>query len=58
MTIYDSQAAASYYALAVTERHFGLGKRKIVDVSVEFYPSGRVVWKRGVNANQAVEVLE
>lgn len=58
VSIYDSQAAASYYALAVTERHFGLGKRKIVDVSVEFYPSGRVVWKRGVNANRVVEVLE
>lgn len=58
VTIYDSQAAASYYALPVTERHFGLGKRKIVDVSVEFYPSGRVVWKRGVNAKSVVEVLE
>lgn len=58
VTIYDSQAAASYYALPVTERHFGLGKRKIVDVSVEFYPSHRLVWKRGVTANGAVEVLE
>ncbi|MHC4461628.1 MAG: FG-GAP repeat domain-containing protein [Planctomycetota bacterium] len=58
VTIYDSQAAASYYALPVTERHFGLGKRKIVDVSVEFYPSHRLVWKRGVNANEAVEVFE
>jgi catechol 2,3-dioxygenase-like lactoylglutathione lyase family enzyme len=58
VTIYDSQAAASYYALPVTERHFGLGKRKIVDISVEFYPSGRVVWKHGVNANKVVDVLE
>jgi len=58
VTIYDSQAAASYYALPVTERHFGLGKRKIVDVSVEFYPSRRLVWKRGIDANQTVEVLE
>ena len=58
VTIYDSQAAASYYALPVTERHFGLGKRKIVDVSVEFYPSRRLAWKHGVNANETVEVLE
>lgn len=58
VTIYDSQAAASYYALPVTERHFGLGERKTVDVSVEFYPSHRLVWNRGVNANQAVQVLE
>ncbi len=58
VTIYDSQAAASYYTLPVTERHFGLGKRKLVDVSVEFYPSQRIVWKRSVNANKAVEILE
>jgi len=58
VTIYDSQAAASYYALPVTERHFGLGNRNKVDVSVEFYPSGDVVWKRGVKANETVEVLE
>jgi len=58
VTIYDSQAAASYYALSVTERHFGLGKQKMVDVSVEFYPSRRVVWKRGVNTNKAIEILE
>jgi len=63
VTIYDSQAAASYYSLPapqpgpVTERHFGLGKRKIVDLSVEFYTSKSLVWKRGVNANQTVEVL-
>lgn len=58
VTIYDSQAAASYYALPVTERHFGLGKQRIVDVSVEFYPSRRLAWKHGVNANETVEVLE
>jgi len=58
VTIYDSQAAASYYALSVTERHFGLGKIQTVDVSVEFYPSHCVVWKRSVNANKVVEVLE
>ena len=58
VTIYDSQAAPSYYGLPVTERHFGLGKRKTVDVSVEFYPSRCVVWKHGVNANRTLEVFE
>ena len=58
VSIYDSQAAASYYALAATERHFGLGERETVDVSVEFYPSPRLIWKRGINANQTVEVAE
>ena len=58
VAVYDSQAAASYYALPVTERHFGLGKRQTVDVSVEFYPSRRLVWKRGVNANETVEIHE
>jgi hypothetical protein len=58
VSIYDSQAAASYYAVAVTERHFGLGEREMVDVSVEFHPSQRLVWKRGINANQTVEIVE
>jgi hypothetical protein len=42
----DSQSAHSYYSLAPTERHFGLGQRSAVDVSVEFYPSGKRVEKR------------
>jgi hypothetical protein len=58
VAVYDSQAAASYYALPVTERHFGLGQRQTVDVSVEFYPSRILVWKRRVNANETVEIPE
>ena len=58
VAIYDSQSAASYYALAQTERHFGLGNRTSVDLSVQFYPSGSVVWKRGVSARQTVDVRE
>ena len=58
VTIYDSQAAASYYSMSVTERHFGLGNRDTVDVKVEFYPSGRVVWRRAVNVNRTVKVAE
>ena len=58
VAIYDSQAAASCYAFAQTERHFGLGARTRVDVSVRFYPSGSIVRKRGVSANQTISVRE
>src|SRR5262249_47326779 len=58
VAIYDSQAAASYYSHAVTERHFGLGQRQEVDVSVEFYPSGQRVQQKGVRADTTVEIVE
>ncbi len=58
VAIYNSQAAASYYGLALTERHFGLGDRLVVDISVEFYPSGRTVWRRMARANGVVVVQE
>jgi hypothetical protein len=38
-----SQSAHSYYLTPVTERHIGLGSLKSADVSVEFYPSGKMV---------------
>lgn len=58
VAIYDSQAATSYYSYAATERHFGLGSRQDVDVSVEFYPSGQRVERRGVRADTTVEIVE
>ena len=58
VAIYNSQAAASYYGRPVTERHFGLGNRTSVDVTVEFYPSGRTVRKQGVKASSIVDMLE
>lgn len=58
VAIYDSQAALSYYAYAQTERHFGLGQRSNADVAVEFYPSGKRVWQRGVAAGRTVEIRE
>ncbi len=58
VTIYDSQAAASYYSLPITERHFGLDKWKIVNISIEFYPSQRLIWRRGVPANSVVVIAE
>ncbi len=57
VTILDSQSAHSYYSLAPTERHFGLGRHGEVDVRVEFYPSGKIV-KREVKANSTILILE
>jgi len=58
LSIYDSQAAASYYSYAVSERHFGLGPRQAVDVSVEFYPSQKRVEKKSVRGNTTIEIVE
>jgi hypothetical protein len=58
IAIYDSQSAASYYGLAQTERHFGLGARTRVDVSVQFYPSGSMAKERGVSSGQTLAVQE
>jgi hypothetical protein len=58
VTIHDSQAAASCYSFARTERHFGLGDRTAVDVAVEFYPAGTTVLRRGVRADQTITIEE
>ena len=57
VTILDSQSAHSYYSLAPTERHFGLGRRGAVDVRVEFYPSGKRVEREAI-ANSALVFSE
>lgn len=57
VTILDSQSAHSYYSVAPTERHFGLGRRKQVDVSVEFYPSGKRVERKAM-ANSNILISE
>jgi hypothetical protein len=56
--ILNSQSAHSYYSYAQTERHFGLGRRAVVDVRVEFYPSGKRVEKKSVKANITLVVAE
>ncbi len=58
VSILDSQSAHSYYSFARTERHFGLADRAAADVTVEFYPSGKKVERRGVQAGSTVEVPE
>jgi len=57
VTILDSQSAHSYYSLAPTERHFGLGRRSEVDVRVEFYPSGKLA-EREAKANSTILISE
>lgn len=52
------QTAHTSYAYGPTERHVGLGDRETVDVSVEFYPSGKVVTRPALKADQVVEVGE
>ncbi len=56
--ILNSQSAHSYYSYEQTERHFGLGQRKTVDVSVEFYPSGKRVERKAAHANQTLVLSE
>src|SRR5262249_53577485 len=52
------QVLPSYYSFPETERHFGLGTHAAVDVSVQFYPSNKLVKKDGVGANTTVRISE
>jgi hypothetical protein len=56
--ILDSQSAHGHYSLAQTERHFGLGPRRSVDVSVEFYPSNKRVMEKNVKPNSTLVIEE
>ena len=58
VAIFGRQVVHSYYAYPQTERHFGLGQRGTVDVSVEFYPSGKKVDQKGVKADSTVAIEE
>jgi RNA polymerase sigma factor (sigma-70 family) len=58
VAVWGRQSFHSYYAARQTERHFGLGQFPVVDVSVEFYPSGRRVDRRNVPAGGIVVIEE
>ena len=58
VAVWGKQACHSYYAYPLTDRHFGLGDRTTVDVAVEFYPSGKTVGKKGVQADTTLEIHE
>jgi len=56
--MFSKQAQQNYYAFDQPERHFGLGTKDNVDVTVTFYPSGTVVRKNGVAANSTIVLGE
>ena len=56
--VYSKQAQQNYYAFDALERHYGLGNRATVDVTVTFYPSGTVVRKNGVPSNTTIVIGE
>jgi hypothetical protein len=56
--VYSKQAQQNYYAFDALERHYGLGNRDTVDVTVTFYPSGTVVRANGVPANTTFVIGE
>ncbi len=58
VAIYDSQVSTNYYGAVETERHYGLGDRKEVDISVEFYPSGKSVRREKVPAGSVARIAE
>src|SRR5262249_37718812 len=58
VAVWGRQSFHSYYAARQTERHFGLGQRSAVDVSVEFYPAGRRVERKNVPADGTVVIAE
>lgn len=55
---FSKQAQQNYYAFDSLERHYGLGNRSTVDITVTFYPSGTVVRKNGAAANSTVLIGE
>ena len=58
VTMFSKQAQQNYYAFDQLERHFGLGNKANVDVTVTFYPSGTVVRKNGAAANSTIVIGE
>lgn len=58
VAIWSRQCFHSYYSRPFTERHFGLGTAAAADVRVEFYPSGKVVERKGVRPGTEVELRE
>lgn len=58
VAVWARQICHSYYSYAQTERHFGLGSRSAVDVSIEFYPSRKKVELKTVAADKTVIVEE
>jgi len=58
ISIWGRQSFHSSYAAAVSERHFGLGDREAVDVSVVFHPSGKRIEKKAVPSDGTILIEE
>jgi hypothetical protein len=58
VAIWGRQSFHSYYGTATTERHFGLGDRENVDVSVTFHPSGKKIEKKVIKADATITIEE
>jgi hypothetical protein len=56
--VFSKQAQQNYYAFDQLERHYGLGERERVDVTVTFYPSGTTVRRDGVAADSTLVIAE
>jgi hypothetical protein len=55
---FSKQAQQNYYAFDQLERHYGLGAKTSVDVTVTFYPSGTTVRKNGALADSTIVIGE
>jgi hypothetical protein len=55
---FSKQAQQNYYAFDQLERHYGLGARESVDVTVTFYPTGTTVRKDGATADTTIAIGE
>ncbi len=55
---FSKQAQQNYYAFDALERHFGLGQRESVDVTITFYPSGTTVRKNALAADTTIVLGE
>jgi hypothetical protein len=55
---FSKQAQQNYYAFDQLERHYGLGDKTSVDVTITFYPSGTTVRKNGAMADSTIVIGE
>jgi MYXO-CTERM domain-containing protein len=55
---FSKQAQQNYYAFDQLERHYGLGAKTSVDVTITFYPSGTTVRKNGAMADSTIVIGE
>jgi hypothetical protein len=55
---FSKQAQQNYYSFDQLERHYGLGDKTMVDVTITFYPAGTTVRKNGAMADSTIVIGE